>query len=58
MDRVVIAHLDDCEDGKCATFFRDQDGNVWVRGLLPDGTETDVMIKGDEFAYLVSQLPR
>lgn len=59
MERDVIAHLPGCEDGNCSTFFRERDtGNVWVRGLLPDGTEGDVMIPASEWTHLLAQLSR
>lgn len=59
MERDVIAHLPSCEDGNCPTLFRERDtGNIWVRGLLADGTEGDVMIPAGEWAHLVAQLPK
>jgi hypothetical protein len=59
MAQRVIAHLQDCEDGKCPTIFRDDvTGDVTVRGALPDGTEADVRIGAADWAYLAAQLPR
>lgn len=59
MPWTVLAHSQGCENGNCPTFFTDSGtGDVYVRGYLPDGTETDVRIPSTEWAYLVAQLPR
>lgn len=59
MDWTVIAHSRNCENGTCPTFFCDDaTGDHYVRGYLPDGSETDVRIPAEEWAFLVSQLPQ
>jgi hypothetical protein len=53
----VIAHLPNCEDGSCPTFFEDTEtGDLTVRGSLPDGTEADVRIPAADWAFLRTQL--
>lgn len=57
----VIAHSQDCQDGKCPTISRHSEtGRIRVRGHVPGsrGIERDVEFSAEEWAFLAAQLPK
>ena len=56
----VIAHMQDCEGGNCPTIWQNSTtGDVRIRGLdQASGTERDVDISAEDWAFLLAQLPR
>lgn len=57
----VIAHADDCYDGKCPTIWvNEETGAVRLRGYAPGdrARELDVEYTAAEWARMVGQLPK